>query len=135
MTISSSRQVFARALRLSALLVGAVALIGSGLGYLFAGTNGVISALIGAGISLLFSGLTILSISLGSRLPLGGFYGLVLGGWLLKLVLFAVLLGLLRQAEFVSGPVLFFALVGAILGGLGIDSYVALKARVPVVEN
>jgi hypothetical protein len=31
--------------------------------------------------------------------------------------------------------VLFFALVGAILGGLGIDSYVALKARVPVVEN
>jgi hypothetical protein len=135
MTISSSRQVFAKALRLSALLVGVVALLGSGLGYLFAGTNGVISALIGAGISLLFSVLTILSISLGSRLPLGGFYGLVLGGWLLKLVLFAVLLGLLRQAEFVSGPVLFFALVGAILGGLGIDSYVALKARVPVVEN
>jgi hypothetical protein len=135
MTISSSRQVFAKAMRLSALLVGVVALLGSGLGYLFAGTNGVISALIGAGISLLFSVLTILSISLGSRLPLGGFYGLVLGGWLLKLVLFAVLLGLLRQAEFVSGPVLFFALVGAILGGLGIDSYVALKARVPVVEN
>lgn len=135
MSYTPASKVFGKALRLSALLVLVVAVLGSVTGYLFAGINGVLSALTGAGLALLFSGLTILSVSLGSKLPLGGFYGLVLGGWLLKLVLFAVVLGLLQDAEFVSGPVLFFALVGAILGGLGIDSYVALKARIPVVEN
>lgn len=135
MSYTPASKVFGKALRLSALLVLAVAILGSVTGYFFAGLNGVLSALTGAGLALIFSGLTILSVSLGSKLPLGGFYGLVLGGWLLKLVLFAIVLGLLSDAAFVSGPVLFFALVGAILGGLGIDSYVALKARIPVVEN
>lgn len=134
MTISSPKQVFRRALLYSLYLVGLVATAGSLAGYLFARESGAISALIGSGIALLFTTLTIGSISIGSKLPLGGFYGLVLGGWLLKLVIFAVILGLLRDAPFISGPVLFFALVTAVLGGLAIDSYVALKARVPVVE-
>lgn len=135
MTISTPKQVFTRALWLSVVLVSLVALVGSLVGFLVAGLSGVWSALIGSGISLAFSILTILSVRLGSKLPLGGYFGLVLGGWLLKLVLFAVAIGLLRDAEFISGPVLFFALVAAVLGGLGIDSYVVLKARIPILEN
>lgn len=132
---SSAQQVFSKALRLSLLLVLVVAGVGSGLGLIFAGLNGVYSALIGSGIALAFSVLTILSISLGSKLPLAGFYGLVLGGWLLKFVIFAVAVALLQRAEFISGPVLFFALVAAVLGGLAIDSFLVLRARIPVVEN
>lgn len=132
---SSAQQVFSKALKLSLILVLAVAAVGSGLGLVFAGLPGVWSALIGSGIALVFSALTILSIWIGGRLPLAGFYGLVLGGWIFKFVLFAVAVALLQRADFISGPVLFFAIVAAVLGGLAIDSFLVLKARIPVVEN
>ena len=51
---SSSTQVFAKALKLSALLVVAVAAICSLVGYLLVGTDGVLTALLGAAIALVF---------------------------------------------------------------------------------
>jgi hypothetical protein len=79
--------------------------------------------------------MTIGSSRFGSRLGLNGFYALVLGGWLLKVLLFALLLGALQGATFISGPMFFFAVVASVLGGLAIDSYVVLNAKIPVVEN
>lgn len=132
---SSSTQVFAKALKLSALLVLAVAVIGSLIGFLVVGIAGLWTALIGAAIALVFTTLTVLSVLFGARLPLGGFYGLVLGGWLLKIVLFAVLLGALQRMDFIHGPTLFFAIVLSVLGSLGIDSWVVLRSRIPTVES
>lgn len=97
-----------------------------------AGTNGLVSALIGAVVCFAFSAFTAASVYFGSRLSLGGFFGLVMGGWLLKLVLFFVIIAILRKADFISGPVFFFTLVAAILAGLGIDSMVFLKARISI---
>lgn len=130
-----SSATYSKALRLSAMLAGAIVVMGGGLGYLLAGLPGLISALIGAGVSLVFAAMTILSIWIGSRLPLGGFYGLVLGGWLIKVLLFAIALGVLRGAEFISGPVFFFAVVASVLGGLAIDSWVVLKGRMAITEK
>ncbi len=132
---SKSADIYKRALALSAILMVIIGVFGSGIGFLFAGMAGVYSALIGAAVSALFSVLTILSIWIGARLPLGGFYGLVLGGWLVKVLLFAVTLGLLRGADFISGPVFFFAVVTTVLGGLAIDSWVVLKGRQPILDN
>ena len=132
---SKSADIYKRALALSAILMVIIGVFGSGIGFLFASSAGVYSALIGAAVSALFSALTILSIWLGARLPLGGFYGLVLGGWLVKVLLFAVTLGLLRDADFISGPVFFFAVVTTVLGGLAIDSWVVLKGRQPILDN
>jgi len=132
---SKSADIYKRALALSAILMVIIGVFGSGIGFLFAGMAGVYSALIGAAVSALFSVLTILSIWMGARLPLGGFYGLVLGGWLVKVLLFAVTLGLLRGADFISGPVFFFAVVTTVLGGLAIDSWVVLKGRQPILDN
>ncbi|MFM1784133.1 MAG: hypothetical protein RLZZ579_410 [Actinomycetota bacterium] len=132
---SKSADIYKRALALSAILMVIIGVFGSGIGFLFAGLAGVYSALIGAAVSALFSVLTILSIWIGARLPLGGFYGLVLGGWLVKVLLFAVTLGLLRGADFISGPVFFFAVVTTVLGGLAIDSWVVLKGRQPILDN
>jgi hypothetical protein len=50
-------------------------------------------------------------------------------------LLFALLLGALQGATFISGPMFFFAVVASVLGGLAIDSYVVLNAKIPVVEN
>ena len=128
----STASLYKKALGLSAILVGAIALLGSGIGFLVAGTPGVMSALIGSLVALAFSALTLFSVWFGAQLPLAGFYGLVLGGWLIKVLLFAVVLAVLQDAEFISGPVFFFAVVASVLGGLAIDSWVVLKGRLPI---
>ncbi|MEK9578556.1 MAG: hypothetical protein VW008_04320 [Aquiluna sp.] len=132
---TTSAALFAKALKLSLLLAAAVAAIGGAIGFLIYGTPGLYSALIGAAVAVVFGAMTILSISIGAKLPLGGFYGMVLGGWLIKLLLFAVLMGLLQSATFISGPMFFFAVVASVLGGLAVDSYLVLSAKLPAVEN
>jgi len=132
---SSSTQVFAQALKLSALLVVSVAVICSIIGYLVVGIDGLWTALIGSAIALVFTSLTVLSVLFGARLPLGGFYGLVLGGWLLKIVLFALLMAALQRMDFIHGPTLFFAIVLSVLGSLSIDSWVVLRSRIPTIDS
>lgn len=132
---TNSAQLFSKALKLTFLLAAAIAAVGSLIGALVYGLPGVLSSLIGAAVAALFGSLTILSIRFGSKLGLNGFYALVLGGWLIKLVLFAILLALLQGASFISGPMFFFAVVASVLGGLAVDSYLVLSAKLPVVEN
>jgi hypothetical protein len=82
--------VMARVLKLGSLLVLAIALLGSLVGFLVIGTSGVYAALIGSGAAFLFTALTALSVLIGSKLNLAGFLGAVLGGWLVKMVLFLI---------------------------------------------
>jgi hypothetical protein len=130
---NSSDALFSKALRLSTLLAALIAIVGSLLGYLSYQLPGVIAAMLGAGVSALFGTMTILSIWFGGKLPLNGFYALVLGGWLFKFLLFAGVLLALQNAEGFAGPVFFFAVVATVLGGLAIDSWLVLKGRVPTV--
>lgn len=132
---TSTSEVFASVLKQGLLLVGVIAIVGGGLGCLFAGIDGLISALIGAGLALLFSSLTALSVRFGGVLSLGGFFGVVLGGWIVKLVGFVVLIAILKGADFIAGPVLFFTLVASILGTLVIDSLIVLRSRITVGGN
>ncbi|MEY2915251.1 MAG: hypothetical protein RL454_180 [Actinomycetota bacterium] len=131
-TTTGVAAMFKKVLGWGALLIAAIAVIASLLGWALAGTNGLISALIGAAIAFAFVSLTALSVWLGGKLNLGGFYGVVLGGWILKVLIFLIIVGVLRHAEFINGPTLFFTLVASILGSLGIDSWVFLKARLPI---
>jgi len=132
---STADQVFKKALVQGVLLIGLIATVGSAAGYFVDSQTGVVSAMIGAGLALLFTSLTLLSMLIGRRLSLAGFFGVVMGGWLVKLVGFALLVGSLRGADFINGPVLFFTLLAAILGSLAIDSIAVLSARIPVVEG
>ena len=132
---TSAEAVFRKSLWLSTALIAAVASVGSLLGFLTVGVTGVTSSLIGAGLALGFTSLTLISLLLGRKLNLAGFFGLVLGGWLVKLIGFAVLVSSLRGADFVNGPVLFFTLVAAVIGSLVIDSIAVLSARIPVIEG
>lgn len=132
---STADELFRSVLLRGSLLIGIIAIIGSLVGYLVDGSRGLTSALIGSALALVFTTLTLASLIIGRKLSLGGFFGVVMGGWLLKLVGFAVLVGSLQGAEFINGPVLFFALVAAILGSLVIDSIAVLSARIPVVES
>jgi hypothetical protein len=131
--VDRSDTLFSKALKLSVWLAVAIAILGSLFGYLFYQGAGVYAALAGAGVSALFGTLTILSIWFGGKLSLNGFYAVVLGGWLLKFILFAGTLLALQNAQNFSGPMFFFAVVATVLGGLAIDSWLVLKNRVPTV--
>lgn len=131
---TTADQLFKRALGQGALLTGLIAALGSLAGYFVEGLNGVVSALIGSALAFGFTSLTVLSMLIGRKLSLAGFFGVVMGGWLVKLIGFALLARSLQGAEFIAGPVLFLTLVAAILGSLVIDSIAVLSARIPVVE-
>jgi hypothetical protein len=131
---TSAEQLFKNVLGQTALLTGFIASLGSMAGFIVEGMNGVVSALIGAGLAFAFGALTVVSMIIGRKLSLAGFFGVVMGGWLIKLIGFALLARSLQGAEFINGPVLFLTLVAAILGSLVIDSIAVLSARIPVVE-
>ena len=125
--------LFGRVLRLTTLTTLGIALIGGVIGWFTNGTDGLLSAAIGAAMALVFGALTVLSVWLGGRYSLGVFFGAVMGGWLLKLVLFLVLTVALKNAAFLVRPLFFFTVVAAILASLVVDAIVATKARIPAV--
>lgn len=127
--------MFGRVLKLGSALIGAIAILGGAIGFLAVGINGLYSALIGAALALVFVSMTALSILIGGRLPLGGFFGVVMGGWLVKLVGFIVAMKLLVAADFINGPVLFFTIVASVLGTLALDAIVVMRSRIPTFEN
>ena len=130
--------VMARVLKLGSLLVLAIALLGSLVGFLVIGISGVYAALIGSGAAFLFTALTALSVLIGSKLNLAGFLGAVLGCWLVKMVLFLIGFSMLNRAEWLtreSRPIVFFTVVAAVIGGLVIDTMIVSKARLTATEE
>jgi len=127
----------ARVLKIGSLLVLAIALLGSLVGFLVIGISGVYAALIGSGAAFLFTALTALSVLIGSKLNLAGFLGAVLGGWLVKMVLFLIGFSMLNKAEWLTRearPIVFFTVVAAVIGGLVIDTMIVSKARLTATE-
>ena len=135
MQFDNPQTVLAKVLKLGSLLIGSIAIIGSAIGFLAAGLPGLLGAVAGSGIALLFVTLTALSVLFGSKLSLGGFYAVVLGGWLLKMILFMFGVALLSRIEGINGVALFVTLVASILGSLAVDGYVVTTSKIPVVSQ
>ncbi|MFM2321634.1 MAG: hypothetical protein RL612_781 [Actinomycetota bacterium] len=132
---NASEQLFTRILKQGSLLIAAIALLGGVLGFFVASVAGLVSALIGAAMALVFVSMTALSVWLGGKLSLGGFFGVVLGGWIAKLLLFIGLVLLLKGAAFIVGPILFICVVVSVIGSLVLDAIVVMKTRIPTYEK
>ena len=132
--IENTNQLFSSVLKLGLVLALAVAIVGGGIASIFAGLNGILSALVGASLALLFVSLTALSVWIGGRLPLAGFFGVVMGGWLVKLLGFVFAIAFLKDADWVVGPVLFLTLVAAVLGSLVLDAVMVFRAKIPTID-
>jgi hypothetical protein len=118
----------------------AIAVVGSIVGYLVDGGTGVLSALIGTIMSVAFMGITAGSILLANRVAgnesaIAGFFGIIMGGWLLKFVVFLVLLMVLQDREWIAPMVLFFCIVAGVVGSLVVDAVVVMKSRMPYVSD
>ncbi|MFM8927737.1 MAG: hypothetical protein ACKOFA_06025 [Rhodoluna sp.] len=126
------RSVMVRVSWLGGLLVASIAAIASLVGFFIAGPSGILAAWAGSIAAFAFTGLTILSVLFGSKMKLGGLLGMVLGGWLIKIVLFLVFFSYLNKAPWLvsqARPVVFFTVVAAVIGGLILDTWVVNKAR------
>lgn len=132
--------VLKRVLVYGGILAAIIAIVGSVLGLIFAGTSGLVSALIGTAMAFLFLAVTAGSILLANRSTKSdmfspAFFGIVLGGWLLKFVVFLVLVFLLRDQPWVQPTVLFLSIVAGVVGSLVVDLLVVAKSRMPYVDD
>jgi len=131
----NARSIFTKILTYTGLLALVIAVVGGGLGYAFAGSDGLWSALVGVALAVVFAGITAASMLVAIRFRLAAFFGIVMGAWLLKLVIFVVLLVLVKDQPFVNDIVLFLALVVSIVGTLAIDALVVVRGRLGNVSD
>jgi hypothetical protein len=131
----SAVPILKRVLLFGSLLALVIAVVGSLVGFAVAGMEGVVSALIGTAIAMVFLGVTSLSIIIASKHELGIFFAIVMGAWLLKFVIFLVIVFLLKDQPWVQPQVLFLSLVVAVLGTLVVDVVVIAKSRMPYVSD
>lgn len=136
----SSTPILRTVLVWSGAVTAVLALAGALVGYLVAGTTGLWSALVGVLVAAVFLAITGASILIANRwygdalyVPL--FFAIVLGGWILKFVVFIVALLLLRDQPWIEPTVFFVAVVVSVLASLVVDVVVLLRMRVPHVSD
>ena len=136
----TSVPVLRRILVYGAILALGIMVIGAIVGGLVAGSSGVASALVGTLMAVVFMGITAGSILLANRFAgteaaVGAFFAIVLGGWLLKFVVFIVLLFLLRGQPWIHPVVLLASIIAGVLGSLVVDVVVVMKSRMPYASD
>ena len=136
----SSTPVLRTALTWGGIVAGVLAVAGAVVGFLVSGGDGLASALAGVVVAFVFLGITAASILIANRwfgddLYVPIFFGIVLGGWILKLVLFIVALLILRGQPWVVPGVFFVALVVSVIAALAVDVVVLLRSRIPAVSD
>lgn len=140
MTSLSSTPVLRTTLLWSAAATAALAVAGAIIGFAVAGASGLWSAIIAIVLAAVFLGFTAGTILIANRwygdpLYVPIFFGSVMGGWLLKFVVFLVVLFLLRGQPWLHPGVFFVALVVSVVVSLVIDAVVMTRMRIPAVSD
>lgn len=132
---SASSTIMRATLAWCGVITAVLAVLGAVLGYLYAGTDGLWSALVGVVLAAVFLGMTALSILIAGRAQgpdqITLFFGIVVGAWILKLVVFIVVMLLLRGQPWIQGTVFLVAIILSVLASLIVDAVVLAKVRVP----
>ncbi|MCM3500590.1 hypothetical protein M3667_01695 [Microbacterium sp. P26] len=136
----SSTPVLRTALVWGGIVTLALLVVGGVVGFLVGGAGGLGSALSGVAVSAIFLAVTATSILIANRwfgdpLYVPIFFGIVLGGWLLKLVLFIVAIVVLRGQDWVDPVVFYVALVVSVIASLAVDVVVLLRMRIPSASD
>jgi hypothetical protein len=132
--------VLTRALRYGGIWALVVA-IGAGLiGLAVSGVSGLVGGLLGAALAAVFLALTAGSMLLAGRVTKGDttsptFFGIVLGVWFVKLIVFLFATILLRGETWMNPTVFGFSVIAAVIGSLATDIVAYLRARVPYVSD
>lgn len=131
----SAAPVFRTILRWQALAALGVAVVGGIFGLVFVGMPGVWSALVAAAIAFAFAAVTVVALLLAAGADLAWFFGIIMGSWIVKFVLFVAVLWLVKDQPWVHPVVLWACLVAAILATVAIDVVAVLRSRMPYVSD
>jgi hypothetical protein len=136
----SSTPILRTVLLWSAITTVGLAVLGAVIGFLVAGASGLWSGLAGVLIAAVFLSITGLSILIANRwfgdpLYVPIFFGIVLGGWILKIVVFVIVMIVLRGQPWISPTVFFLAIVAGVVAALVIDIVVIMRMRIPNVSD
>jgi hypothetical protein len=134
-SFDTAADVLRRAVAIGSLVAAGIALVAGVVGWLVAGGSGLVSGLVGAAFALVFLAVTALSLIVAGRfggLGSSAFFAALLGGWLVKFVVFLVAMLALRDQPWVQPGVLFAAVVATVLASLVVDAVVVSRARIPV---
>ncbi|WP_323742224.1 hypothetical protein [Microbacterium sp. UFMG61] len=136
----SSNPILRKTLIWSAVSMVILALVAGAIGLLVGGGEGLISGLLGVVLAMLFLGITALSILIANRwfgdpLYVQLFFAIVLGGWLLKVGLFVVIMIVLSGQPWIEPMVFFLSIVTGVVATLVIDVIVITRMRLPNVSD
>lgn len=136
----SSNPILRRTLIWSAVSALVLGLVAGGIGFAVAGVNGLWSGLLGVVLAVLFLGITAGSILFANRwfgdpIYVQLFFAIVLGGWLLKLGIFLVVMMLLSSQDWVVPLVFFLSIVAGVAMSLIVDVIVLTRMRLPNVSD
>jgi hypothetical protein len=136
----TSSSVLVLSLRYGAIVTAVIAVVGAIVGYLVAAVPGLASALIGAVLAAVFMGLTAGSVVLANRVAPGAAsvglnFGIIAGTWLIKFVMFIVVVILVSGQPWLRPYLFFGAVIAAVFGSLVADGVALQRARVPYVGD
>ncbi|HEY5319692.1 MAG TPA: hypothetical protein VIJ76_02340 [Galbitalea sp.] len=132
--------ILTRALRYGGIWALVVAIAAGLIGLAVTGVPGLIGGLLGAALAAVLVALTAVSMLIAGRVTKGDltsplFFGIVLGVWFLKLVVFLVATLFLRGESWLTPAVFGFAVIAAVIGSLVTDIIAYQRARVPYVSD
>ncbi|UNK69615.1 hypothetical protein [Microbacterium sp. H1-D42] len=136
----SSNPILRRTLAWSGVSALVLALVAGGIGYAVAGMNGLWSGLLGVLLAVVFLGITAGSILFANRwfgdpIYVQLFFAIVLGGWLLKLGIFLVVMIVLSGQPWIVPLVFFLSIVAGVAMSLIVDVVVLTRMRLPNVSD
>lgn len=136
----SSTPILRRTLIWSAVATAVLAIVAGGVGFLVAQGEGLVSGLLGVLLSALFLAITGISILVANRwygdpLYVQLFFAIVLGGWLLKLGVFVLVMILLAGQPWLHPMVFFLSIIAGVIMSLVIDVIVLTRMRLPNVSD
>jgi hypothetical protein len=136
----SSTPILRRTLIWSAVATAVLAIVAGGIGFAVAQGEGLVSGLLGVLLSALFLAITGISILVANRwygdpLYVQLFFAIVLGGWLLKLGVFVLVMILLAGQPWLHPMVFFLSIIAGVIMSLVIDVIVLTRMRLPNVSD
>jgi hypothetical protein len=136
----SSTPILRAVLVWGGIIAAAVIVVAGVVGFLVAEAPGLWSGVLGALVGAVFPAFTAATILFANRwfgTPnyAAIFFGVFLGVWLLKLILFVVVLFVLFGQAWTVPGVLYGALIAAVVGSLAVDLIVVWRMRVPAVSD
>lgn len=136
----SSTPILRRTLIWSSVSAAILAVVAGGIGLAVDGVDGLWSGLAGVLLAVVFLSITGGSILFANRwfgdpIYVQLFFAIVLGGWLLKLGIFVVVMIMLSGAPWISPMVFFLSIIAGVLLSLVVDVIVVTRMRLPNVSD